>query len=572
MKKKQIFNYLTKIAIFSALSFVLYLFPKFPLPFFPSFLEIQFSNLPVILSGFILGPLGGCLTVLVRFVLKLPFSSTMFSGEVADLIIGISVALTSSIIYKLNKTKKGGIIALVASTAVWVVVSVISNYFINLPFYIQVIFDGNPAPLVRMLSTVIKGINEDNLYEYYILFAVIPFNLLLSVLVSIITFFSYKRLSVIFKHDFFNIKKEKVLVICDSFKGSLSSSEVGKIISEELNNKKYHAEYLAISDGGEGFLDALKQGKKDLTVKDVSTVNAIGKAKQSIYLYDETTKTAYFELASYVGIIDLDKSKLSPFEANTYGLGLVMREALAKNDIKKIILGIGGSASTDGGSGMLEALGVKFYDKNHQLITKLNNAKLATIDSINLDEFTNLIKNIEFVTLTDVTNPLLGKIGASYVFGAQKGASDTDIVKMEENMQHYANVCEKTLGKSFSSKEGTGAAGGVGFAMAAFLSSSIKSGIKTLLEELKFSEYVKKYDTIITGEGCLDSQSLSGKVISGILEYNPKNVAFVVGGSKLGSMVEGHKVYSVVPTVATLEQSLADPEKYLRMLIKEYYK
>jgi undecaprenyl-diphosphatase UppP len=242
LKNKRIIDYIAKTAIFSALSFILYLFPKFPLPFFPSFLDIQFSNLPAILGGFVLGPLGGCIIVIVRCLLKLilGMSSTAGAGELADLLLGIAVVFTSSMIYKHYKNKRGGIVALIVAIIVWVVSSIFINCYINIPVYLELFYKGDIEGLVATCKLVIKGINADNFMEYYIKYAVIPFNFILATLVSLITFIVYKRISLIFKKDFFSAGKTKVLVICDSFKGTLSSKEVGEIIVENINkNKEY---------------------------------------------------------------------------------------------------------------------------------------------------------------------------------------------------------------------------------------------------------------------------------------------------------------------------------------------
>lgn len=203
MKRKQILDKITKIAIFSALSYILYFVPKFPLPFFPSFLEVNFSLLPALLSGFALGPIGGSIVVLIRFVLKLPFTHTQGVGELADLLIGLGVILSSSLVYLKNKTKKGGTLALVIGSLTWVFMGIITNYFINIPFYINAFFGGNLEPLLGMLQKVIPSVTSENYMIKYILFAVIPFNLLLSVTCSVVTFFVYKRISDIFKKDFF---------------------------------------------------------------------------------------------------------------------------------------------------------------------------------------------------------------------------------------------------------------------------------------------------------------------------------------------------------------------------------
>ncbi|MBR6515387.1 MAG: glycerate kinase [Bacilli bacterium] len=571
MKKKRIIDYIAKTAIFSALSFILYLFPKFPLPFFPSFLDIQFSNLPALLGGFVLGPLGGCIIVIVRCLLKLilGMSSTAGAGEIADLLLGLAVVFTSSMIYKYNKNRKGGIVALIVAVVVWVVSSVFINCYINIPVYLELFFKGDIEGLVAMCKLVIKGINADNFMEYYIKYAVIPFNFILATLVSLITFFVYKRISLIFKKDFFAGKKTKVLVICDSFKGTLSSKEVGEIIVENINKDKYTAEYLPISDGGEGFLDTLIKWSKNLKEHEQMTCDAFRRVKSSRYLFDKNSKTLYFELAECVGIKDLSKEELNPYRASTYGLGIAIKNAIIKHKPLKVIVGIGGSASNDGGSGMLEAMGVMFVDKNGNVIHDMANDKLNDIYGVTTDSFNKFIKGIEFEVLTDVSNPLLGETGATYVFSPQKGANDTDLPILESNMAKFSEVCKKHFENDFAQVPGTGAAGGVGFAFVAFMNAKLSLGIDVLLSGYQFDKLVEKYDLVITGEGRLDEQSLNGKVISGIMNYHPKRLEFVVGQSKLDNIE--YPVHAIVPEVATIDEALSNPKECLKRLIKKSF-
>ena len=199
MKKNQI-KKITTIGILAALSCVFYLYLKFPLPFFPSFLDIQFSNLPVLLAGLMFGPTEAIIIVIIRFLVKFSMSSTMVVGEVADLIIGFFVAVSVSIIYSKIRTKKGGIISLIIGCVVWILGAVIANTFVLIPWYVEVY----GLEMVLGLLSVIPGVTADNYLLYYILFAAIPFNTLLSVSVSLITFLVYKRISLIYKDEYNN--------------------------------------------------------------------------------------------------------------------------------------------------------------------------------------------------------------------------------------------------------------------------------------------------------------------------------------------------------------------------------
>lgn len=207
---KKTIDYMTKVAIFSGLSSILYFIPKFPLPFlFPSFLEIQFSNLPAILGSFILGPLAGVLVLTIRTLIKLPFSSTACVGELADYLIGLAAVLVSSIIYRKTKTKKGGVIALIFGSVAWVLMAIITNYSFLIDFYAKFYADaGGIQMIIEVCKKVLPSINENNFMKIYLLGAVLPFNLLLSTIVSIVTFMVYKRISGLFKKELFKTRKD----------------------------------------------------------------------------------------------------------------------------------------------------------------------------------------------------------------------------------------------------------------------------------------------------------------------------------------------------------------------------
>lgn len=224
MKKNQI-KKISVCALFSALCIILYFYVKFPLPFFPSFLEINFSLLPAILGTYMLGPFYGSIIIIIRFLTKLGITHTAGVGEIADLIIGLSVVLSSSLIYKLNRTKKGAIMSLLFSSLIWVIVASLLNKYLLVPSYIKLYFKGNLDTFITMLK-VIPNVNKDNYMEKYIFLAVIPFNLLLAFIVSTITFFTYKPLQRIINDSFedenrINKKQEDFAVI-----NSINNNEI----------------------------------------------------------------------------------------------------------------------------------------------------------------------------------------------------------------------------------------------------------------------------------------------------------------------------------------------------------
>ena len=195
--RKDLIRHMTTIAIFSTISIILYLTLKFSLPIFPSFLKVNFSNLPILLGGFLLGPIEGLMIIIIRTIVVLPFSGTFFVGEMADLIISSAIMLVSSIIYIRNKTKKGAIIALILSIITWVLVGCLANYIILVPAYVTLFFGGNVDAFLPLLS-IIPNVNENNYVIRYVLLGALPFNLMLSLVVCTITYFVYKRLSKLF--------------------------------------------------------------------------------------------------------------------------------------------------------------------------------------------------------------------------------------------------------------------------------------------------------------------------------------------------------------------------------------
>ena len=354
----------------------------------------------------------------------------------------------------------------------------------------------------------------------------------------------------------------KILSIIDSFKGTFTSLEISHIVKEELEKKGAEVTCIPISDGGEGFLEAYNY-INHLEKVNVKTLNPLGKEIDAYYLFDEKKQMAVIELAISSGITLIKKEEKNPFKANTYGLGLVIKDAI-NHGAKSILIGIGGSASNDGGSGMLEALGVKFYDKDGNLITGLCNEKLGLIERIDQKEFKEFVSKVRFDVCSDVTNPLLGPNGATYVFSRQKGAKEEDLPILESNLEHFSDFLE---GKTI---KGTGAAGGVGYALKAYFNSFFHSGISYLLEEIHFNSMIREYDYIITGEGKIDKQSLTGKVISEIVRRCiTKRVLLLCGVNELTeSLGTNVRIVSVVGPNCTLEDSLKDPEKTMRNAIK----
>lgn len=355
----------------------------------------------------------------------------------------------------------------------------------------------------------------------------------------------------------------KVLSVIDSFKGTITSKRLGQITKEELEKKGIECKYLSISDGGEGFLDAISNNLK-LDEIIVTVNNPLFKKIEARYLSDNLN-TAYVELAESSGISLLTKDELNPYIASTYGLGEVILDAIKKGH-KKIVVGIGGSATNDGGSGMLEALGCKFYN-NDKIISRISNNKFKQITRIDDSVLNENIAGIEFVVISDVSNPLLGEKGATYVFSRQKGAKNEDLEILESNMKHYG-----LFKKDYLEYPGAGAAGGVGFALQAYFKAKFYPGIDYILESIDFDNLIKEYDYIITGEGKVDDQSFLGKVVFRIAEKaKNKKVIIVCALSEVSSSIPNNiiGIYNIVKNNITSEMSMKEPEKYYRLLINE---
>lgn len=344
----------------------------------------------------------------------------------------------------------------------------------------------------------------------------------------------------------------KILVISDSFKGSLSSKEIGNIIKSEL--KEHEVDIISLSDGGEGFIDAVKSFI-DLKMISVNTYDAI---LREIYVeYGVYGTKAFIELAKVCGLNMLEEERRNPLYTSTYGLGLVIKDAIDRG-YKNIYLGIGGSSTNDLGIGLLTALGL--YTNNKAL----NNNDLKDIININTVKITKLIKDVNINVLRDVDNKLLGKFGATYTFGLQKGAKDLE--ELENNIKSFINFNHDNY---YIDRIGSGASGGVSYGLMKFANAKMIKGSDFILENINYKEIQDNYDLIITGEGKIDEQTLYGKAIKSVIDQtrNKDKLIVICGANELKDKLRV-KTYAIVPEICTLEESIKEPEKYLTMLIK----
>ncbi len=363
----------------------------------------------------------------------------------------------------------------------------------------------------------------------------------------------------------------KILIAVDSFKGTLSSIEVGKLIENHVNKKKHTVDIIATGDGGEGTVDSLMYATHGIK-KTLKVSNAYRKPMDSYYCLSDNKKTAIMEIALSSGIATLNEDDLNPFKTTSYGLGETINDALNEG-VDKLVIAIGGSSTNDAGTGMLKALGVKFYDINNQEIDLMNGSTIGSVEKIDTTGLNPRLKDVLIEVACDVTNPLLGRNGCSYVYGPQKGAQSKSMQKeLEKNMKHFSKVVKRELGIDNSKVPGVGAAGGLGFGLMTFLNASLLSGLEVVSHATRLEERVKEADIVITGEGSFDHQSLNGKApvrIARLAKENGKQVIGIFAITSIDTMPElFDKIFSVVPTVATKEESLANPVKCLEKLIK----
>lgn len=330
----------------------------------------------------------------------------------------------------------------------------------------------------------------------------------------------------------------KIVIAMDSFKGSLTSMEAGNAVKAGIE-KVCDAEIVVkpIADGGEGTTEALVSGLGGEQVT-VEVTDPLGRKIQAVYgiLRDGT---AVMEMAQAAGITLIKKEERDALSATTYGVGEMIRDAI-KRGCRKFLIGIGGSATSDGGVGMLQALGYRFLDADGKQIR----AGVKHLDEISMIDCKNVLKEINmchFVIACDVKNPLLGEKGAVYVYGPQKGIQKKDLEDMERKMRHFAEKTIEHVKKDYRMAEGAGAAGGVGFAFFSYIPHvEIKTGIEVVLDAVGLEKELAEADYVVTGEGQLDGQTAMGKTPVGVAKLAKKYGARVLAFA--GSVTEDARV------------------------------
>lgn len=354
----------------------------------------------------------------------------------------------------------------------------------------------------------------------------------------------------------------KVVIAIDSLKGSLSSMEAGYAAKEGVL-RACDAEVIVkpLADGGEGTTEALIEGLGGTFVT-VDVVGPLGEYTTAKYGIMKDGVTAVMEMAEASGIMLVKRDKLNPWKATTYGVGQMIVDAV-KRGCRAFIIGIGGSATTDGGVGMLQALGYEFLDREGSTIGYGIEAldKIVTISNKNrLPE----LDQCHFQIACDVRNPLYGENGAVYVFGSQKGVKEEEKPILDEKMKYFADRTSQFTGNDYSQSEGAGAAGGLGFAFLSYLNYvELKSGIDIVLKAIELEKEVVDSDLVITGEGCLDFQTAMGKVPVGVAhlakKYGNRVIAFAGGvtADAVKCNEEGiDAFFPIVRGVTTLDEAM----------------
>lgn len=320
----------------------------------------------------------------------------------------------------------------------------------------------------------------------------------------------------------------KILILLDSFKGSISAADAGKALQEGMTGAYpgWQVKYMPIADGGENTVDAIEYSL-DMKRRNLNVNDPIGRKIMASYSVSGDGQTAIIEMAQASGLTLLSQYERNPMKTSTYGTGEMIRDAVSSG-CRRIIITVGGSATNDGGIGCLAALGARITDaEGKDAFWGAENLSLITdIDAAPVWELT---EGIEFVVACDVTNPLLGPNGATCIFSAQKGADEKMRHQMEKGMENYACLCRRILGSDFSSAKGAGAGGGIGFALLGFLKGRFAGGFELISEMTGLEQFIRESDMIITGEGRMDRQTLMGKAPFGVLRLAQKYEKKVTG-------------------------------------------
>ncbi|WP_142784225.1 glycerate kinase [Changchengzhania lutea] len=370
----------------------------------------------------------------------------------------------------------------------------------------------------------------------------------------------------------------KIVLAPDKFKGSLTGTQFCNAVEEGVKALLPDAKIvkLPLADGGDGTIEILEYHLKGKRIT-VNVNDPLFREIEASYLYMNSIKTAFIEMAEASGMYLLKKEEQNCFNTTTLGTGELILDAINKG-AKTIILGIGGSATNDCGMGMATALGYKFEDINCKELKAIGK-NLSRINNINSNYVIGSLKSIDFKVACDVTNPLYGEHGAAFVYGPQKGASEDEIKELDEGLKNISMLFKKQFNMDVQSIKGAGAAGGMGAGALVFLNAELKSGIDLVKNLVDFDAKIKDADWIITGEGKLDSQTLSGKTIDGVIASAKKQniaVAALCGSISLSNneaQVFGISyIDAVMERANSLEDAIQNGYGYVKKMALKFAK
>lgn len=366
----------------------------------------------------------------------------------------------------------------------------------------------------------------------------------------------------------------KIVIAPDSFKESMTAKEVCEAIEKGMKIALPNAEFIKVpmADGGEGTTQSLvdaTEGKMYF----VETTGPLGEKVKSKFGILGNGEIAVLEMASTSGLELVPREKRNPMITTTYGTGELIKKAMDMG-AKTILIGIGGSATNDGGAGMIQALGGKLLDENGKQIS-FGGGELSKIKKIDLSELDSRIKNIKFIAACDVQNPLTGETGAANVFGRQKGATEEMIKILDNNLKHYAELIRQDVKVDVENIPGAGAAGGLGAGLMAFLNAELRKGIDIVVEYSKLEEKIKGADFVITGEGSIDAQTRFGKTPYGVVsvakKYGVPNITLAGNVSKDIEILYDYgfdAIFSIMQGVDNLDNALKNGKVNLEKTAK----
>ncbi|WP_263833376.1 glycerate kinase family protein [Sulfurospirillum oryzae] len=370
----------------------------------------------------------------------------------------------------------------------------------------------------------------------------------------------------------------KIVLAIDSFKGCASSQELSSWIGGAIGDVYPTAEIVAcyIADGGEGMLDAIMQNVKGNIVT-CNVHDPLMNPLSAQYGILEDGTTAVIEMAQASGLPLVPKEKRNPLLTTTFGVGEMVKDAILKG-CRKFVVGIGGSATNDAGLGMMQALGYRFLDSNGEVLGH-GGEILEKIHTIDESRVLPELKACEFVVACDVDNVMFGAHGSAQIYAGQKGADEVMIKRLDAGMEHFTKVLKNRLGKDVAMNAGSGAAGGMGGGMQAFLDAKLRSGIEIILDQIGFDTHLKDATLVITGEGRIDKQSLMGKVLSGVSKRAQNaGVPLIALGGGIADELEEHEgvdaLFSIMRYPMSLEEAMEKnrAEKLVRQSTKEIFR